>query len=78
MGPMGIHTSFNDFYMSLEEDFIKAVYDVGRNKNALVNAWGGNHLGFYPSLGAVDRTKDIGNRSYTATGYLKPTSGVQI
>ena len=27
MGPMGIHTGFNDFYMSLEEDFIKAVYD---------------------------------------------------
>ena len=67
MGLMGIHTSFNDLYMPLEEDLIKAAYDVGRNENALVDAWGGNR-GFYSSLGVVDRTKDIGNRSYAATG----------
>lgn len=31
--------------------------------------------GFYSSLGAVDRTKDKGRRSYAATGYLRPNLG---
>jgi choline dehydrogenase-like flavoprotein len=29
-------------------------------------------MGFYSSLGAVDRTNDVGRRSYAATGYLRP------
>ena len=29
-------------------------------------------MGFYSSLGAVDRTSDKGRRSYAATGYLRP------
>jgi choline dehydrogenase-like flavoprotein len=29
-------------------------------------------MGFYSSLGAVNRTDDPGKRSYAATGYLKP------
>ena len=70
--PMGTYTSFNNFYMPLKEDFIKAAYNIGRNKNALINAWGGNYLGFYSSFSTVNQTKDIGNRSYAVTGYLKP------
>lgn len=67
-----IHTSFNDCYMSLEEEFCRAAYDVGKTKNTLRDAWSGDHLGFYSSLGAVDRSGDVGNRSYAATGYLRP------
>lgn len=55
-----------------EEDFVKAAYEVGGNQNTLVDAWSGDHLGFYSSLGAVNRTTDPGNRSYAATGYLRP------
>lgn len=67
-----IYTSSNDFYMLLKEDFVKAAYNMGENENALVSAWGGIYFGFYSSLSAVNWTKDIGNRSYAATGYLKP------
>jgi hypothetical protein len=72
-----IHTSFNDFRIPMEEDFIKAAYEVTKTKNTLVDAWGGDHFGFYSSLGAVDRTGVAGTRSYAATGYLKPNLGRQ-
>lgn len=32
-------------------------------------------MGFYSSLAAVDRTSDVGKRSYAATGYLRPNLG---
>ena len=48
---------------------------MGGSENALVDAWGGNCLGFYSSLGAVGQTKDIGNRSHAAIGCLKPSLG---
>jgi len=67
-----IHTSFNDYYMPLEEDFCKAAYDVSGKPSGLSDAWSGDHMGFYSSLGAVDRSSDAGNRSYAATGYLRP------
>lgn len=67
-----IHTSFNDYYMSMEEDFCKAAYEVGGKTSTLNDAWSGDHMGFYSSLGAVDRSSDPGNRSYAATGYLRP------
>ena len=70
-----IHTSFNDHYMPMEEDFCKAAFEVGGSPNKLHDAWSGDHYGFYSSLGAVDRTNDKGNRSYAATGYLKPNLG---
>jgi hypothetical protein len=59
----------------MEEDFIKACYDVSKSKNTLHDAWSGDHLSFYSSLGAVDRTETAGTRSYAATGYLKPNLG---
>ncbi|KAK4996892.1 hypothetical protein LTR66_003596 [Elasticomyces elasticus] len=70
-----IHTSFNDYTFGFEEDFVKAAYEVGGSENTLHDAWSGDHLGFYSSLGAVDRTTDNGNRSYSATGYLRPNLG---
>ena len=32
-------------------------------------------MGFYSSLGSVNRTTDPGKRSYAATGYLRPNLG---
>jgi len=70
-----IHTSFNDWRAPVEDDFIKAAYEVTKTKNTLKDAWSGDHLGFYSSLGAVDRVGDPGTRSYSASGYLKPNLG---
>jgi choline dehydrogenase-like flavoprotein len=67
-----IHTSFNDYYVPLEEDFCKAAYEVGGKPSSLSDAWSGDHMGFCSSLGAVDRSSDKANRSYAATGYLRP------
>ncbi|KAH7343057.1 aryl-alcohol dehydrogenase [Rhexocercosporidium sp. MPI-PUGE-AT-0058] len=67
-----IHTSFTDYRMPMEEDFIKASYEVSKTKNTLVDAWSGDHLGIYSSFGAIDRTGNVGTRSYAATGYPKP------
>jgi choline dehydrogenase-like flavoprotein len=67
-----IHTSFNDYYMPMEEDFVKVAFEVSGSPNKLNDAWSGDHYGFYSSLGAVDRSNDKGKRSYSATGYLKP------
>lgn len=72
-----IHTSFNDWYMPLEKDFADACYAVSGTKNTLHDAWSGDHMGFYSSLGAVNRTDDPGRRSYAATGYIRPNLGRQ-
>lgn len=70
-----IHTSFNDHYEPFEHDFCEAAYEVGGKERTLVDAWGGDHMGFYSSLAAVDRSSDAGKRSYAATGYLRPNLG---
>lgn len=70
-----IHTSFNEWYMPIEEEFAKAAFDVVGTENNLHDAWSGDHLGFYSSLGAVNRTTDKGKRSYAASGYLRPNLG---
>lgn len=72
-----IHTSFNDWYSPFEEDFAKAAYEVTGREKTLHDAWSGDHMGFYSSLGAVNRTDDPGKRSYAATGYLRPNLGRQ-
>lgn len=55
-----------------EEDFCTACYEVSGKPNSLVDAYSGDHMGFYSSLAAVNRTTDPGKRSYAATGYLRP------
>jgi len=75
-----IHTSFNDYRMPLEDEFIEAAYAVGGRKErkgrTLKDAYSGDHYGFYSSLGAVDRSSSAkGTRSYAASGYLKPNLG---
>ena len=61
--------------IAFEEDFCTAAYEVGGKESTLVDAWSGDHMGFYSSLAAVDRTTDNGKRSYAATGYLRPNLG---
>ena len=70
-----IHVSFNDWYMPLEYEFCKAAHEVTGTKPTVQDAWSGDHLGFYSSLGAVNRSDDPGKRSYAATGYLRPNMG---
>ena len=70
-----IHTSFNEWYSPFEEDFVKAAYEVTGGAETLHDAWSGDHMGFYSSLGAVNRSNEKGTRSYSATGYLKPNLG---
>lgn len=55
--------------------FCEAAYEVGGKPRTLVDAWSGDHMGFYSSMAAVDRTNDKGRRSYAATGYLRPNLG---
>lgn len=70
-----IHVSFNDWYMPLEYEFCKAAHEVTGTNPTVQDAWSGDHLGFYSSLGAVNRSDDPGKRSYAATGYLRPNLG---
>ena len=63
---------YTDIYEPFEYDFCKAAYEVGGKPSTLVDAWSGDHMGFYSSLAAVNRTTDPGRRSYAATGYLLP------
>ncbi|KAK5064340.1 hypothetical protein LTR84_000173 [Exophiala bonariae] len=69
-----IHSSFNEWYMPLEEDFANAAYEITPGER-LKSAYQGDHHGFYSSLGAVNRSDDYGKRSYAATGYLRPNLG---
>lgn len=56
--------------------FCEAAYKVGGKSNkSLIDPWSGDHMGFYSSLAAVDRSTDKGRRSYAATGYLRPNLG---
>lgn len=70
-----IHTSFNNWRIPVENNFIEACEDVSGIQARPADAWGGDHIGFYSSLVAVDRTKDKGTRSYSANAYLTPNDG---
>lgn len=61
--------------MPLEEDFAAAAYAVTGTEKTIKDAWSGDHIGFYSSLGSVNRSDDPGKRSYAATGYIKPNIG---
>lgn len=68
-----IHVSFNDWYSPFEYDFCEAAHQVTGTKRTVSDAWSGDHMGFYSSLAAVNRSDDPGQRSYAATGYLRPS-----
>lgn len=69
------HDRLADYCKPFEYDFCKAAYEVSGKPSTLVDAWSGDHMGFYSSLAAVNRTTDPGRRSYAATGYLLPNIG---
>ena len=67
-----IHVSFNDWYSPFEYDFCQAAYATTGGAKSIKDAWSGDHMGFFSSLGVVNRSSDPGKRSYAATGYLRP------
>lgn len=70
-----IHTSFNDWRVPFEDNFMNACDDIAGMKQRPKDPWSGDHIGFYSGLGAVDRTNQKGTRSYAASGYLAPNLG---
>lgn len=67
-----IHTSFNEVGLPIEDYVIQAVDQTTGLKKKPIDPWGGDHIGFYHTLGAVPRTgKNKGLRSYAARGYLQ-------
>lgn len=65
-----IHTSFNHWRIPVENNFIEACEDVSGIHARPVDAWGGDHIGFYSSLVTIDKTKNKGTRSYSASAYF--------
>lgn len=67
-----IHTSFNDFRLELEDDFLVACDQAAGIAKKPADAFSGDHYGFASCLGSVYRTgKNRGRRSYAARGYLE-------
>jgi choline dehydrogenase-like flavoprotein len=67
-----VRTSFNDTFMPIENDVIKACEEVTGIQNKPSDPWSGDHIGFYHTLGAVVRTgPNKGKRSYAARGYYE-------
>ncbi|KAL2820418.1 hypothetical protein BJX63DRAFT_380752 [Aspergillus granulosus] len=71
-----IRTSFNNSHLPIEYDFIKACGEVTGIKERPVDAWSGDHIGFYHTLGAVARTgPNRGKRSYAGREYYHENRG---
>jgi choline dehydrogenase-like flavoprotein len=70
-----IHTSFNPWRTPLENCIINACSQVAGVEKRPNDPWNGDHIGFFSSLVAVDRTDAKGTRSYSASGYLAPHLG---
>ncbi|KAL4931456.1 GMC family oxidoreductase [Aspergillus undulatus] len=67
-----IHTSFNDSVLPVEYEFIKAAQESTNIPNRPVDAWSGDHIGFYNTLGTVSRTgPNTGRRSYAGREYYE-------
>ena len=66
-----VKTSFNDSFLPIEDDIIKACDEVTGYSKKPLDPWSGDHIGFYNTLGTVVRSgPDKGKRSYAARGYL--------
>ncbi|KAK4616901.1 Dehydrogenase citC [Fulvia fulva] len=64
-------TSFNDWRLPIEDDFIKACDDATGLDKKPNDPWSGDHIGFYNTLGLVARSgPNKGMRSYAARGYF--------
>ncbi|KAL0260893.1 hypothetical protein SLS55_004585 [Diplodia seriata] len=73
-----IHTSFNDTRLPIEDAFLAAADQAAHITEKPVDAWGGDHYGFYNGLGSVYHRGSnephshplAGKRSYAARGYF--------
>ena len=71
-----VKTSFNDTFLPIEDDVIKACDEVTGLSKKPMDPWSGDHIGFYYTLGSVVRSgPDKGKRSYSARGYLNECRG---
>lgn len=67
-----IHTSFNPWKLDIEDDVVKAADQASGFTKKPMDPWSGDHIGFYHTLAAIDRTgKQKGKRSYAARGYFE-------
>ncbi|RDW64532.1 GMC family oxidoreductase [Aspergillus mulundensis] len=67
-----IRTSFNDALLPIEHDFVKACGATANLPDMPLDAWSGDHIGFYHTLGAVARTgPNKGKRSYAGREYYE-------
>ncbi|KAL4900424.1 hypothetical protein BDW74DRAFT_188273 [Aspergillus multicolor] len=67
-----IKTSFNEAHLPIEHDFVKACASTSNLPNMPVDAWSGDHIGFYHTLGAVARSSpNKGKRSYAGREYYE-------
>ncbi|KAL4876742.1 GMC oxidoreductase-domain-containing protein [Aspergillus karnatakaensis] len=67
-----IRTGFNDSNLPVEYEFIKACSDAAGFKSRPLDAWSGDHIGFYHTLGSVARTgPNKGKRSYAGRDYYE-------
>ncbi|KAF7196018.1 Dehydrogenase citC [Pseudocercospora fuligena] len=65
-------TSFNDWRLPIEDDFIKACDEATGMTKKPNDPWSGDHIGFYNTLGLVARSgPNKGLRSYAARGYFQ-------
>ncbi|KAL2844541.1 hypothetical protein BJY01DRAFT_235296 [Aspergillus pseudoustus] len=70
-----IHTTFNAAQLPVETDFVKASGQSTGLPNKPIDAWSGDHIGFYHTLGTVTRTgPNKGKRSYAGRDYYVPSS----
>lgn len=66
-----VRTSFNESWLPIEHDFIKACDEATGMKKKPTDPWSGDHIGFFNTLGAVARTgPNKGKRSYAARGFF--------
>ncbi|KAF2152036.1 GMC oxidoreductase [Myriangium duriaei CBS 260.36] len=71
-----IKTSFNSSILPIEHATIDAADELTGLSKKPLDPWGGDHIGFYNTLGTVSRSGNTkGTRSYAASGYFAPNAG---
>lgn len=70
-----IRTGFNGSRLPIEDSVILALDEAAGYTKKPADAWAGDHLGFFNTLGSVVRTgADKGKRSYATRGYFEPNA----
>ena len=72
IGP--VQTSFTPFEYPLERAWVDATKSVVGQTGTAGDTWGGKKNGVYHSLCTVDRSNNLGTRSYAVSGYYSPVA----